>query len=77
MLRLNDTRKAALNAADIENDIKEQFKKETLLRDEHEEMFVTTIIITTIRLEVYLGENTSRKGFQPKPKRKKKSRRKR
>jgi len=38
MLRLSDDRKAALAAADIENDIKEQFKKETLLRDEHEEM---------------------------------------
>lgn len=38
MLRLSDDRKAALIAADIENDIKEQFKKETLLRDEHEEM---------------------------------------
>ena len=35
-----DNRKAALNAVDIENDIKEQFKKETLLRDEHEEMYV-------------------------------------
>lgn len=40
MLRLSDNRKAALNAVDIENDIKEQFKKETLLRDEHEEMYV-------------------------------------
>ncbi|KAI1717846.1 hepatocellular carcinoma-associated antigen 59 domain-containing protein [Ditylenchus destructor] len=38
MLRLSDDRKAALAAADIENDIKEQFKKETLLRDENEEM---------------------------------------
>ncbi|CAK5075562.1 unnamed protein product [Meloidogyne enterolobii] len=38
MLRLTDTQRAALNAADIEADIKEQFKKETLLRDEHEEM---------------------------------------
>lgn len=40
MLRLSDDRKAALVAIDIENDIKEQFKKETLLRDEHEEMYV-------------------------------------
>jgi len=38
MLRLSDDRKAALNAAEIEQGIKEQFKKETLLRDEHEEM---------------------------------------
>ncbi|KAL3079742.1 hypothetical protein niasHS_014024 [Heterodera schachtii] len=38
MLRLSDHQKAALSAADIEADIKEQFKKETLLRDEHEEM---------------------------------------
>jgi len=38
MLRLSDGRKAALTAADIEQDIKEQFKKETLLRDEDEEM---------------------------------------
>ena len=36
MLRLSDDRKAALNAAEIEQGIKEQFKKETLLRDEHE-----------------------------------------
>lgn len=35
---LSEDRKAALAAAGIENDIKEQFKKETLLRDEHEEM---------------------------------------
>jgi hypothetical protein len=33
-----DHQQAALNAADIEADIKEQFKKETLLRDENEEM---------------------------------------
>ena len=38
MLRLTDDKKAALNAVEIEQDIKEQFKKETLLRDEHEEM---------------------------------------
>jgi hypothetical protein len=30
--------KAALTAAEIEQEIKLQFKKETLLRDEHEEM---------------------------------------
>jgi hypothetical protein len=36
--RLTDDKKAALNAVEIEHDIKEQFKKETLLRDEHEEM---------------------------------------
>ncbi|KAH7721980.1 Hepatocellular carcinoma-associated antigen 59 family protein [Aphelenchoides avenae] len=38
MLQLSEDRKAALFAADIEHDIKEQFKKETLLRDENEEM---------------------------------------
>lgn len=38
MLRLTDHQQAALNASIIEADIKEQFKKETLLRDEHEEM---------------------------------------
>lgn len=38
MLKLNPTQKAALTATEIEHDIKEQFKKETLLRDEHEEM---------------------------------------
>ena len=38
MLRLSDTKKLALNAEEIQTDIREQFKKETLLRDEHEEM---------------------------------------
>uniref|UniRef100_A0A914YL61 Hepatocellular carcinoma-associated antigen 59 n=1 Tax=Panagrolaimus superbus TaxID=310955 RepID=A0A914YL61_9BILA len=35
---LTDDKKAALEAVEIEHDIKDQFKKETLLRDEHEEM---------------------------------------
>ncbi|TKR93787.1 hypothetical protein L596_008182 [Steinernema carpocapsae] len=37
-LRLSDDRKAQLAAQDIEQGIREQFKKESLLRDEHEEM---------------------------------------
>jgi hypothetical protein len=38
MVKLTDNQKKTLNAVEIEHDIKEQFKKETLLRDEHEEM---------------------------------------
>uniref|UniRef100_A0A7E4UQA4 Hepatocellular carcinoma-associated antigen 59 n=1 Tax=Panagrellus redivivus TaxID=6233 RepID=A0A7E4UQA4_PANRE len=38
MLRLSKDKKAMLEAVEIEHDIKEQFKAETLLRDEHEEM---------------------------------------
>jgi len=38
MLELSEDKKLVLEAAGIESDIKEQFKKETLLRDEHEEM---------------------------------------
>ena len=36
--RLSEDKKLALAARDIESDIKEQFRAETLLRDEHEEM---------------------------------------
>lgn len=38
MMELTNDKKLALEAADIEHGIKEQFKKETMLRDEHEEM---------------------------------------
>jgi hypothetical protein len=37
-MKLSDEKKLALAAAEIEDKIKEQFRKETLLRDEHEEM---------------------------------------
>lgn len=37
-LELTDEKKLALTAEDIEHSIKEQFRKETLLRNEHEEM---------------------------------------
>jgi hypothetical protein len=37
-LELTDEKKLALTAVDIEHSIKEQFRKETLLRNEHEEM---------------------------------------
>ncbi|KAK0425477.1 hypothetical protein QR680_009226 [Steinernema hermaphroditum] len=36
--QLSDNRRAQLHAADVEQGIREQFKKESLLRDEHEEM---------------------------------------
>lgn len=38
MLRLSEGRQAQMHAADIEAGIRDQFKKETFLRDEHEEM---------------------------------------
>lgn len=38
MLRLSEGRQAQIHAADIEAGIRDQFKKETFLRDEHEEM---------------------------------------
>lgn len=38
MMKLTEDKKLALEAANIEEGIKEQFRKETLLRDEHEEM---------------------------------------
>ncbi|KHN89078.1 Uncharacterized protein C9orf78 [Toxocara canis] len=38
MLRLSEGRQAQLHAADIEAGIRDQFKKESFLRDEHEEM---------------------------------------
>ncbi|VDN50211.1 unnamed protein product [Dracunculus medinensis] len=38
MLRLSDDRQAQMNAANIEADIRDQFKKETFLRDEHKEL---------------------------------------
>ncbi|KAI6177989.1 hypothetical protein M3Y98_00452300 [Aphelenchoides besseyi] len=38
MLQLSEDKKLLLAARDIEEGIKEQFRKETLLRDEHEEM---------------------------------------
>ncbi|CAG9535967.1 unnamed protein product [Cercopithifilaria johnstoni] len=38
MLRLSEGRQAQMHAADIEAGIRDQFKKESFLRDEHEEM---------------------------------------
>lgn len=53
MMQLSDDKKLALEAADIEHGIKEQFRKETLLRDEHEEMWA---IIWIIYFKFYINK---------------------
>lgn len=57
MLQLSEDKKLALAARDIEVGIKEQFRAETLLRDEHEEMCVLSStcisLIYALQEEVY------------------------